>query len=40
MTWFKHIAKVDEKYMGVEGENFHHSQMQFSSCMIVAKIII
>jgi hypothetical protein len=22
MTWFKHIAKVDEKYMWVEGKKF------------------
>jgi hypothetical protein len=40
MTWFKHIAKVDEKYMGVEGKKFHDSQMQFSNRIIVAIIII
>jgi hypothetical protein len=40
MTWFKHIAKVDEKYMGVEGKKNHDSQVQFSSRIIVAIIII
>jgi hypothetical protein len=40
MTWFKHIAKVDEKYMGVEGKKTHDFQMQFSSRIIIAIIII
>jgi hypothetical protein len=40
MTWFKHITKVDEKNMGVEWKFFYDSQMQFSSYIIVAIIII
>jgi hypothetical protein len=31
--------KVDKKYMGIEGKKIHDSQMQFSTCIIVVKMI-